>query len=433
MCSETTKTVLRQMRKLVADTCISTQFLFSTALGLFPYKYNTGTRRLTIARWLNYYWPLINIAIALMTLYIYFLKSKMNEIHFISDKPLNKLLAHIHYILGFCTLYVIVITNWCRRKELFRLHNELVQMQRRQQRWQRRWTVKSNNQIEAFYYNCIIAKSVMTLLQEVSSISGKMGINPHPSLKYVLYVVFMFAMKNVTYLTVTNFHFALLNIYRQLQQVNWNFQEVVRLWGERAPNAFDMPFEHVTDIAFDAGAQSHSAKRRYGRRNFDESAITDLCRQYVRICALAKRVCKHYEWQVLLFLAIILFGNVMSTFYFLVYLGGNVLPQELFSPTLFLQIYFINTLDLGFFMVICERSMASSKETGFLLKKLSQLKSLPPALQHEFEMLSIFMAGETVRFRFCGLVEWNFRTGASYMTATILYLIVLVQFDYYNL
>lgn len=51
----------------------------------------------------------------------------------------------------------------------------------------------------------------------------------------------------------------------------------------------------------------------------------------------------------------------------------------------------------------------------------------------QFEMLSIFMAGETVRFRFCGLLEWNFRTGASYMTATILYLIVLVQFDYNNL
>lgn len=51
----------------------------------------------------------------------------------------------------------------------------------------------------------------------------------------------------------------------------------------------------------------------------------------------------------------------------------------------------------------------------------------------QIEMLSIFMAGETIRIRFCGLLEWNFRTGASFMIATILYLIVLVQFDYYNL
>ncbi|XP_036222418.2 gustatory receptor for bitter taste 22e-like [Bactrocera oleae] len=431
MCSETTLSVLRQLRQIVADTCISMQFLLSTAHGLFPYKYDSGTRRLTGTKWLNCYWPLINIAIALTTPYIYFQRSQANQIHFICDKPLNTALAHIHYALGFCTFFVIIIANSYRRKELFRLHNDLVKMQWRQQRWQQKWTVKSNNQIEAFYHNAIIAKSLMALLQAVSNVSGKLRINSHPSLGYGLHIIFLFALKNVTLLTVANFHFAILNICRQLQQVNWNFQEVLRLWNERAPTISNIPIEHVTDIAF--APLAGESKPLNGRRNFGVSAIADLCHQYVQICRLAKRVCKHYEWQVLLFLIIILFGNVMSTFYFLVYLGGKVLPKELFSPTLYLQIYLINILDLYCHMVICERSLAASKETGFLLKELSQLKSLPQTLQHEFEMLSIFMAGETVRFRFCGLLEWNFRTGASYMTATILYLIVLVQFDYNNL
>ncbi|XP_039949779.1 gustatory receptor for bitter taste 22e-like [Bactrocera tryoni] len=431
MYSKTTLRVLRQTRQIVADTCISTQFLLSTAHGLFPFKYNSGTRRLTSTKLLNCYWPLINIVIVLIIPYIYILKPQVNQVRFIYDKPLNKLLAHIHYVLGVCTLLVIIIANSYHRKELFSLHNDLVKMQRRQQRWQQKWTVKSNSQIEAFYHNAIIAKSLMSLLQAVSSVGGKLAMNTNASLEYVLYVFFLLVLKNVTLLTVANFHFALLNIYRQLQQVNWNFQEVLRLWSVRAPGVSNIPIEHVTDIAF--AALADGAKQPNGSRSFGVSAIADLCRQYVQICRLAKRVCKHYEWPMLLFLIIILFGNVMSTFYFLVYLGGKVVPKEFFSPTLFLQFYLINILDLYCHMLICERSMASSKETGFLLKELTQLKSLPEGLQHEFEMLSIFMAGETVRFRFCGLLEWNFRTGASYMTATILYLIVLVQFDYNNL
>lgn len=384
MCSETTRSVLWQTRQIVADTCISTQFLLSTALGIFPFKYDSGTRRLTNAKWLNCYWPLMNIAIVLITIYIYFPKLKVSEIHFISDKPLNKLLAHIHYVLGFCAFFVIIITNWYHRNELFRLHNDLVKMQRRQQRWQQKWIVKSNNQIEAFYHNGIIAKSIMTLLQAASNISGKMGINPNPSFEYVLYTIFLLVVKNVTLLTVANFHFALLNVYRQLQQVNWHLQEVVRLWSERAPTVSSIPIEHLTDIAFEMKLLGpRKAKHHNSRRNFCASAIADLCCQYTQICRLAKRVCKHYEWQVLLFLIIILFGNVMSTFYFLVYLGGKELPKELFSPAMFLQISFINILDLYCYMVICERSMASSKETGFMLKEFSQLKGLSPALQHE--------------------------------------------------
>ncbi|XP_053960490.1 gustatory receptor for bitter taste 22e-like [Anastrepha ludens] len=350
------------------------------------------------------------------------------------------LLAFTHRLFSISASFVIITRNWFGRHAFLRLHNALLDIQRQQQRWQQECPMKSNQHIESYFHNCLIAKSVMTLLQSASHISGKLGINPNPTLNYVLYIVFICMAKNVTHLTVFNFYFALLNVCQQLQQLNWHFKEVVQVWltAEGAQVVHNAPIltpiEDPSDIEFEVKySVIENAQQADGCRSVRATAIADMCRQYVRICHLAKSLYQLYEWQVLLFLVVILFGNVMSIFYFLVYLSGKVLPRKLFSPTLFPQICLINVLDLCCFMVICEQAMTSSKETSFILKELCQSKGVPAEIVQDLEMLNIFMAGESTRFRFCGLFEWNFRTGASFMTATILYLVVLVQFDYENL
>ncbi|CAD6999856.1 unnamed protein product [Ceratitis capitata] len=376
-------------RKSVANTCVSTQLLLSTAFGLFPYKYNSKTRRLTTAKWLKYYWVLVNIVMVLITVYLNFFKRTPSATSFIIDKPLNKLLAYIHFLLGLVVFVVISSANFRHRAEVLILHNAILQLQQQQQRWQR-----------ARFENYIIAKNVMTFLQAASNVHAKLGFNPNPSFKYVCFTILTICVKNITLFTVSNFFLTLLYIYRLLQQLNWNFKEVVSFYSLRARDVPEtVPMEDMTEIAFDLKFATPCKKTSVECTGVDVAAIAELCRQYVRICQLIRRM----------------------------------LPKELFSPTLFLELFFINVLDLCCYMVICERSMMSAKETSFILHQLCRLEELPDEIRNEIEMLSIFMAGETIRIRFCGLLEWNFRTGASFMIATILYLIVLVQFDYYNL
>lgn len=232
----------------------------------------------------------------------------------------------------------------------------------------------------------------MTFLQAASNVHAKLGFNPNPSFKYVCFTILTICVKNITLFTVSNFFLTLLYIYRLLQQLNWNFKEVVSFYSLRARDVPEtVPMEDMTEIAFDLKFATPCKKTSVECTGVDVAAIAELCRQYVRICQLIRRVCKVYEWQVLLFLIIILFGNVMSTFYFLVYLVGKMLPKELFSPTLFLELFFINVLDLCCYMVICERSMMSAKETSFILHQLCRLEELPDEIRNEVSTSVVIM------------------------------------------
>ncbi|XP_017483686.1 PREDICTED: gustatory receptor for bitter taste 22e-like, partial [Rhagoletis zephyria] len=391
MWSTTLTKLFRQTRRRIANACVSKLFLFSAAHGLYPYKYNSNTRRFTTSKWLAYYWPLANVLIITLIIYTYLLNLKLTIVELIAAKPLNILLACIHWLFSITALFVNLTRNWFGRHEFLSLHNTLLGLHNQQQRWQQKWSSqKPNQKLAEFYDNYLIAKCVMTLLQIASSIRTNLGIKPHPTLDYVFHALAKVLVKNVTLLTVANFYFALLNICQQLKQLNCNFKEVMERSAENVHSVHNLPSEDFTDIEFEmrysivgGDNKAKACSSCSSSRTIGAIAIGDLCRQYMELCHLTKRIYKLFEWQVLLFLAIMLYGGVMSSFYFLVYLGGKVWSKDLFSPTLFLQIFIVNILDLYCYMVLCEEAMTASKETTFLLRELYQLQGLSKDIEQD--------------------------------------------------
>lgn len=337
--------MLTRLTETIA-TCLLHLTLFSSiGLGLFPYKYNRHNGRLEYSRLISSYSIAINILMVSTLVYTTPVQMRAVGVRFLSDKPLNAIINGVYRVLSTVTLLGTILGNWTGRQLLRDTFNEMSELHKKYFA-----SLCGSNHSDNFLYNCTIAKILLTLIQMASNLYGNFGANPNPSFEFIVIMLLVFMTKSVLLLVGTHFYFGTLYVCHNLMKINNELQT----------------------INHDVGTSLLDPLHEY--------RIDDFVKLHWRLQLLVQRICGMYQWQALMLLFSWFVSNIVSSFYFLVQLGGKTVPIKEFSLAVFSQVFLVNLVDMWIHITMCERMTNAFCNTSWILQSFSRHRHLSEAV-----------------------------------------------------
>ncbi|XP_022227207.2 putative gustatory receptor 22d [Drosophila obscura] len=360
----------------------------SWALGIFPFTYASKKRRLRRSKWLLVYGIAFNT-----TLVVLMLRPHGGEEAPVAKDPKldvfrrNFVLEQISLILGvggIITICAMYLRTFWRSRDLCRIYNQLLELQ-----------VKhfADSAVECPTFDrYVIQKGLLIVGGVASTLVIHIGM-PNESVSLV---------KLGSFLLAIHFHLGVAFIYRFVWLINLELLDLA----------------NRLRIRPEAGS---SARVRL------------LLSLYSRLLELSARLTACYDYQTAMMMTIFLGGNIIVSFYMIVY-SVSLSQMSVFVMLVMFPLALVNNfLDFWLSIAVCDLAERTGRQTSMILKLFNDMQTLDQELERSFSEFALFCSHRRLRLHHCGMFYVNFEMGFHMLVTSVLYLLFLVQFDYMNL
>ncbi|XP_032293973.1 gustatory receptor for bitter taste 22e [Drosophila virilis] len=366
----------------------------SWALGLFPFIYNSSTKKLRRSTWLIGYGIILQVGFVWVTHNYQAETDTTALIEVFHRNPLAEQINYLQNLLLLTTVFVMHFRNWWLSEELASTINTLTNL------YQQHLNPHDFNDCLSFD-NYIIYKGLSIWLEVASMFVMRYGLSPPISFKLFLGLVGVMAVQMSILLIGMHFHLAVLYIYRSVWIVNRELLTLanqLRMWNIRS-----------------------------------SPRVQELHCLYSRLLGLSNRLGALYDYQMTLFMISLLSVNILSIFYMIVYCISLKKILTFALAINFIQALAINLMDFWLSIAVCDLAERQGRATSAILKLFNDIPELEVDLDRSINDFALFCCHRRLRFNHCGLFYVHNAMGFRMIVACVLYLIYLVQFDYMNL
>ncbi|EDW29346.1 GL18470 [Drosophila persimilis] len=359
----------------------------SWALGIFPFTYVSKERKLRRSKWLLVYGIAFNA-----TLVVLMLRPHGGEGESMANDPKldvfqrNFVLKQISLLLGIggvITICAMYLRTFWRSRDLCRIYNQLLHLE---------VTYFKDYSVECPTFNrYVIQKGLLVIGGVASTLVIHMGM-PNESVSLV---------KLGSFLLAIHFHLGVAFIYRFVWLIN----------------------RELLDLA----------NRLRVRLEGSSSRVRLLLTLYGRLLDLNTRLTACYDYQTAMMMAIFLGGNIIVSFYMIVF-SVSLSKMSVFVMLIMFPLALINNfLDFWLSIAVCDLAERTGRQTSMILKLFNDMEILDKEMERSFAEFALFCSHRRLRFHHCGLFYVNYEMGFQMLVTSVLYLLFLVQFDYMNL
>ncbi|XP_034472104.1 gustatory receptor for bitter taste 22e-like [Drosophila innubila] len=368
----------------------------SWVLGLFPFIYNSRTRKIKRSRWLVGYGIILNVVLVWTAFKNYAATEPDAITKVFVHNPLAEHINQMHSVLLLSTFFVTYFRNWWLSEELGRILNMLLDLHHRH------FIENDSNGCKDFD-NYIIYKGSCIMLELISLIILEFSDSPNYSFGMLLGVFSILFMQLGVLLVGMHFHLAVMFIYRSLWIIN---RELFRL------------VNYLSVMRTTKSATSRVLKLHY---------------LYKRLLELNQRLVAIYDYQITLVMMSLLTVNIISPFYLIVYAISLKNPLTIYFWLNFLQAMSINVMDFWLHISVCELAVRTNQGTARIIKLFNDIPDLGMDLERSLTHFVLFSSHQRVKFNHFGMFDVHNSMGFRMIIACTLYLVYLVQFDFMNL
>uniref|UniRef100_A0A6P4EFC2 Gustatory receptor n=1 Tax=Drosophila rhopaloa TaxID=1041015 RepID=A0A6P4EFC2_DRORH len=380
-------------RQRMAGLTLKGALYASWILGVFPFTYDSWTRKLHRSKWLMAYGLVLNAAFILLVVTNDTESETPMKMEVFHRNALAEQINGIHDVQSLSMVSLVLLRAFWKSGDIERTLNELLDLQHRHFRHY------SLEECSGFDRSVLI-KGVAVILEIISMLILELGMSPNFSSQLFIGVTSLCFMLLAVLLGATHFHLAVMFIYRYVWIVN---RELLRL---------------VNNLA--NGETVESARVDY------------LLNLYHRLLELSDRLASIYDYQMVLVMISFLLANVLGIYFFIIY--SITLNNELdLRSVVFFQALIINMLDFWLSIEACDLAERTARQTSTILKLFNDIEQLDEMVERSISDFALFCTHRRLRFHHCGLFYVNYDMGFRMAITSFLYLLFLIQFDYRNL
>ncbi|KAH8413461.1 hypothetical protein KR009_011397, partial [Drosophila setifemur] len=366
----------------------------SWILGIFPYTFDSWTRKLHRSKWLIVYGIIVNTG--LVTLVI------LNDTE--AETPVKMEVFHrnalaeqinvIHDIQSLLMVAFLLLRSFWKSGDMEKILNELLDMEHRHFR---HYDLEECGNFD----KCVLYKGLSIVLEFLSMLILELGMSPNYSQQLFIGVSSLCLMLLGVLLGASHFHLAVVHIYRYVWIIN---RELLRLVNQLANG-----------------------------QSVDSSRVDFLLTLYNRLLGLNTRLSRIYDYQMVLVMVSFLSANILAIYFFIIYAISLKKLMGFKILLVMFQALIINVFDFCLSIEVCDLAERTGKQTSAILKLFNDIKEIDEKLERSISDFALFCSHRRLRFKHCGLFHVNYEMGFRMAITSLLYLLFLIQFDFWNL
>ncbi|XP_034667970.1 gustatory receptor for bitter taste 22e [Drosophila subobscura] len=380
-------------QKLVHVTLRGTLY-GSWLLGLFPFTYDSWTRKLHRSKWLIGYGIVLNVAIVTLILANDTEANTPARMEVFQRNPLAEQMNSVHDFHSLSMVVLMLLRCYWRSEDIAKILNELMDLQ---------WCHFRHYSLDdcCKFDNFVLHKGLSVGLEVCSMLIMELGMYPKYSLQLFLGVIGLCAIVMVALLGASHFHLAVVYIYRCVWIVN---RELLRFANQLAEG-----------------------------ETVDPAGVDRLLGLYSRLLELNHRLAEIYDYQMVLVMVSFLAANVLGIYYYIIFSISLHKDMDIILLFIVPQALFINMYDFWLSIAVCDLAERTGRKTSTILKLFNDIENLDVSLERSISDFALFCSHQRLRFRHCGLFYVNYGMGFRMAITSFLYLLFLIQFDFSNL
>ncbi|XP_017018945.1 gustatory receptor for bitter taste 22e [Drosophila kikkawai] len=366
----------------------------SWILGIFPFTYDSWTRKLHRSKWLIAYGlVLTTVLVALVWTNDTETETPM-RMEVFHRNPLAEQVNGIHDIQSLFTVAFILLRGYWKSGDIERIFNELLDLQHRHFR---HYPLEDCCSFDRF----VVYKGVSVAVEFISMVILELGMSPNFSQQLLVGVTSLCLMLLGVLLGASHFHLAVVFIYRYVWIIN---RDLLRLANELADG-----------------------------KEVSSDRVDYLLGLYHRLLNINTRLSDIYDYQMVLVMASFLIANVMGIYFFIIYTISLHKDWDYMILFVIPQAMIINMFDFCLSIAVCDLAERTGRQTSTILKLFNDIEKLDKKLDRSITEFALFCSHRRLKFRHCGLFYVNYEMGFRMAITSFLYLLFLIQFDFWNL
>ncbi|EDW87290.1 putative gustatory receptor 22a [Drosophila yakuba] len=383
---------IHRIRQVLAHFTIRATLYGSWVLGLFPFTFDSRTRRLYRSKWLLAYGLVLNLSLLVLSVLPSTDDHNSVKVEVFERNPLVKQVEELVEVIGVITTLVTHLRTFSRSSELAEILNELLVLEKRHFS---KLILSECDQFNRY----VIEKGLVVILEIGSSLLIYFGI---PDSKIVIHeAVCIYIVQLEVLMVVMHFHLAVIYIYRYVWIINGQLLDM--------------------------------ASRLRRGDSVDPDRVQLLLGLYSRLLDLNARLAAIYDIQVTFFMATLFSANIILG-HVLVICWINIKRFSLvIMILLFPQALIVNFWDLWLGIAFCELAESTGKRTSMILKLFNDMENMDQEMERRVTEFTCFCSHRSLKICHLGLFDINYEVGFRMIITNILYVVFLVQFDYMNL
>ncbi|XP_016954787.1 gustatory receptor for bitter taste 22e [Drosophila biarmipes] len=365
----------------------------SWILGVFPFTYDSWTRKLHRSKWLIAYGLVLNAGFILLVITNDSESETPLKMEVFHRNALAEQVNQIHDIQNLSMVSLILLRGFWKSGHIKKILNELVDLQHRHFR---HYSSEECCSFDRF----VIYKGVSVALELVSMLVLELGMSPNFSSQFFIGVTSLCLMLMAVLLGATHFHLAVVFIHRYVWIVN---RELLGLVKQLANGQF-----------------------------VESERIDYLLHLYHQLLELSNRLASIYDYQMVLVMVSFMIANILGIYFFIIY--SISLNNKLnFYIVVFVQAVAINIFDFWLNVEVCDLAERTGRQTSSILRLFNDIEHLDEKLERSISDFALYCSHRRLRFHHCGLFYVNYEMGFRMAITSVLYLLFLLQFDFWNL
>ncbi|KAH8275815.1 hypothetical protein KR026_006159, partial [Drosophila bipectinata] len=380
-------------QKLVSLT-LKAALVGSWLLGIFPFTFDSWTRKLHRSRWLMVYGLFLNAGLVALVICNDTEAESQERMEVFNRNPLAQQINGIHDILSLLMVSFMLLRDYWKSGEFERILNELMDLNHSHFR---HYDLEECCSFDKF----VLYKGLSVVLEFASMVLLELGMSPNYNRRLFLGVTSLCLMLLGVLLGVTHFHFAVVYVYRYVWIIN---RELLRLVNQLAVG-----------------------------NTVEASRVDYLLNLYNRLLDINGRLVRIYDYQMIMVMVNFLSANIMSIYFLIIYVISLRKEIDVKLLTIIPQALIVNIFDFSLSIAVCDLAERTGRQTSTILKLFNDIENLDEKVERSISDFSSFCSHQRLRFSHCGLFFVNYEMGFRMTITSFLYLLFLIQFDFWNL
>ncbi|KAH8255537.1 hypothetical protein KR038_005298, partial [Drosophila bunnanda] len=366
----------------------------SWILGIFPFTYDSWTRKLHRSNWLIAYGLILTATLVVLVWTNDTETETPMRMEVFHRNPLAEQVNGIHDMQSLLMVAFILLRGYWKSGDIKSIFNELLDLQYRHFR---HYPLEDCCNFDRF----ILYKGLSVMLEFMSMVVLELGMSPNFSQQLLIGVTSLCLMLLGVLLGASHFHLAVVYIYRYVWIIN---RELLRLANELADG-----------------------------KEVQSDRVDKLLCLYHRLLEINTRLSAIYDYQMVLVMASFLIANVLGIFFFIIYTISLKKDWDYMLLFVMPQALVINMFDFCLSIAVCDLAERTGRQTSTILKLFNDIENLDAKLDRSITEFALFCSHRRLKFRHCGLFYVNYEMGFRMAITSFMYLLFLIQFDFWNL
>jgi len=319
----------------------------SWILGVFPFTYDSWTRRLHRSKWLIAYGLVLNAGFILLVVTNDTESETPMKMEVFHRNALAEQINSIHDIQFLSMVSMMLLRGFWKSGHIEKILNEL---QGLQYRHFRHYSSEECRSFDRF----VLYKGASVVLEIISMLVLELGMSPILSNQFYIGLTSLCLMILAVLLGASHFHLAVVFIYRYVWTVN---RELLRLVNQLANG-----------------------------ETVESERIDYLLNLYHHLLELSNRLASIYDYQMVLVMASFQIANILAIYFFIIYTIS--LNNKLdFNVLIFLQAVVINIFDFWLNIEVCNLAERTGRQTSSILKLFGDIEHLDKKLERSVSLV----------------------------------------------